>query len=413
MPPKKTPPKYCLHKPSGQARVIINGREFYLGKYGSPESREKYLRLIAEGPIREPPQTTAGDGKQYPDLLVGEVIVAYMKFCRGYYVKDGEPTKEVRSTAYAMRPLRALYASTKAHSFGPKALKAVQTYMIEKEDLSRGVINDRTGRIKRMFEWAVSEELLPASVSQALRTVKGLRRGRTHARETEPVKPVPDALLAATLPYLPPHVQAMVRVQRVTGMRPEDVVAMRPGDIDRADEGAWVYTPKEHKNSWREHVRQIPLGPAAQTIIAPYLNRAAEDHLFSPAEAMQWRREDRRRRKSERKTQVYRCEVRRLERERSARQRSRRSRQRMPKTYYTTGSYYRAVRYAIEKARGSGFLVPFWYPNQIRHTRGTEVRHAFGLEAAQVILGNAQARVTEIYAERNIELARDVARRTG
>ena len=33
-----TTPKYCKHKPSGRAYVNLNGRMFYLGAYGSPES---------------------------------------------------------------------------------------------------------------------------------------------------------------------------------------------------------------------------------------------------------------------------------------------------------------------------------------------------------------------------------------
>jgi len=31
-------PNYRLHKPSGQARVIINGQHVYLGEFGSAES---------------------------------------------------------------------------------------------------------------------------------------------------------------------------------------------------------------------------------------------------------------------------------------------------------------------------------------------------------------------------------------
>ena len=41
-------PAYRLHRPSGQARVIINHEHIYFGKYGSAESREKYARLIGE-----------------------------------------------------------------------------------------------------------------------------------------------------------------------------------------------------------------------------------------------------------------------------------------------------------------------------------------------------------------------------
>ena len=41
-------PKHCLLKPRGLAYVRIRGRVRYLGKYGTPESREAYGRLVAE-----------------------------------------------------------------------------------------------------------------------------------------------------------------------------------------------------------------------------------------------------------------------------------------------------------------------------------------------------------------------------
>ena len=41
-------PKYRLHKPTGQAVVTIDGKDRYLGKHGTAESREGYDRLIAE-----------------------------------------------------------------------------------------------------------------------------------------------------------------------------------------------------------------------------------------------------------------------------------------------------------------------------------------------------------------------------
>ena len=45
---KRRVPAYRLHRPSGQARVIINREHIYLGKYDTPESHEKYHRLVAE-----------------------------------------------------------------------------------------------------------------------------------------------------------------------------------------------------------------------------------------------------------------------------------------------------------------------------------------------------------------------------
>ena len=39
-------PSYLLHKASGQARCRINGRDIYLGDFGSVESRKEYARII-------------------------------------------------------------------------------------------------------------------------------------------------------------------------------------------------------------------------------------------------------------------------------------------------------------------------------------------------------------------------------
>src|SRR5205809_64603 len=69
--------------------------------------------------------------------------------------------------------------------------------------LCRRTINTRIGRLKRVFRWAVSYELLPAPVYEALRAVPGLLRGRGEARDTEPIKPAPEADVRATLPFLP------------------------------------------------------------------------------------------------------------------------------------------------------------------------------------------------------------------
>jgi len=71
------------------------------------------------------------------------------------------------------------------------------------------------------------------------------------------------------------------------------------------------------------------------------------------------------------------------------------------------------VQYGITKARVAGVKVSDWFPNQLRHTRATEVRKTHGLEGAQVVLGHARADVTQVYAERNLELAAQIARISG
>ena len=143
---------------------------------------------------------------------------------------------------YALRPVRQVYGRTLVRDFGPLALKAVRQHMIKEEDLSRGVINNRVNRIKRVFKWAVSEQLAPATSYDALRTVTGLRYGRTEAREKDPVKPVPEAWVNATLLFMSRQVAAMVQIQQLAAMRPGEVVQMRACDIDMSGD-IWLLPP--------------------------------------------------------------------------------------------------------------------------------------------------------------------------
>jgi site-specific recombinase XerC len=54
-----------------------------------------------------------------------------------------------------------------------------------------------------------------------------------------------------------------------------------------------------------------------------------------------------------------------------------------------------------------------WSPNQLRHSRATAIRERYGIEAAQTVLGHADPRVTEIYAERDFAMAARIMREIG
>ena len=186
---------------------------------------------------------------------------------------------------------------------------------------------------------------------------------------------------------------------------------MCPCAIDRSDE-VWIYRPSDHKNRWRGHQKEVPLGPKAQQVLLPFLDRSTEAFCFSPREAMDWRREHRPVHfKSNRKTPIYPSELKRRESDKQARRK--RTPKRAKRERYDTDSYRRAINYGQHKARKAGVELSHWHPNQIRHTRGTEIRKKFGIEAAQVALGHARADVTQVYAERNLELARRIALELG
>jgi integrase len=381
-------PKYRHYKPKDLAVVRIDGRDVYLGKYDSPESWEKYGRVIAEWRTRGigPPAPGRG-GAGVPPLpepaapSVSEVILAFWRFAEVHYRRaDGTPTGEIDAYRRTLRPLRQLYGSTPAAEFGPLRLKAVRRAIIE-AGICRKTTNQRIRRIVRMFGWAVENELVPGTVHHALKAVKPLARGRSGARETGPVKPVPDALVDAIRPHVSRQVWAMIELQRLTGMRPGEVTIMRTIDLDTSGK-VWVFIPESHKTEHHGKERPIYIGPRAQAILRPWLRAELTAYLFSPREAMeeQWAA-----RRAARKTPLT----------PSQRGRKRKKKPgRAPGESYSTRAYYHAVR------RGCvGAGVEPWHPNQLRHNAATWLRKEYGLDVARVILGHSSPAVTEVYAE--------------
>jgi integrase len=406
-------PKYRRHKGSGQALIEFRGQRRYLGVYGSPESKEAYSRFVAE--LAASPLAASAVPSPAPSLRhlsVVELADAYWQFCQGYYrKKDGTPSGWLRHIHLTLHQhLCGLYGRIPAAEFGPKAFKAIRQRLVDAGN-SRPYINKLMPIIVRAFKWGAAEELVSPAVYHALRTVEGLRKGRTAAPEPPPILPVDEAAVDATLPTLPQVVADMVRFQRLTGCRPGEVCQLRPIDLDRSRE-VWEFRPASHKTEHHGRERIIFIGPKAQAVILPYLLRGARAHCFSPAESEAKRRAEMRER---RKSKV----------QPSQRDRRKARPRRCPAACYNKDSYTRAVNRGIkkanqailEKAGKEGIknpaLVPTWHPNQLRHTRGTEIRRKFGLEATQVVLGHSKADVTQVYAERNNALAVEVMRKIG
>src|SRR5262249_23386777 len=204
-----------------------------------------------------------------------------------------------------------------------------------------------------------------------------------------PVEPVPEALVRAVLPHLSPQVAAMVQIQHLCGARPQEVVALRPCDVDTGGE-VWLYRPRGHKTEHLGRGRVVVLGPKAQEVLRPWLDRDPGSYCFVPAETSAWNYR-RLRRRAPSTGQAEGTEVRQLKLG--------------PGRRYTRHSYRIAVQRACRRAG-----VPGWSPRQLRHTRATLIRQAYGLEAAKAVLGHADTKVTEIYAECDLGLAVRVMR---
>ncbi len=391
MPRPKSQPAYRRHKARYCAVVTVDGKNHYLGPWQSPESHEKYATLIAEWRRNNgtlPATPTAAPGDDHAPLTVGELILAYFQFAQGHYVKNGRPTSEQGCLKQALRPVRKLYGSTPAAEFGPRALKNVREAMIA-AGRARTSINKDVHRIRRMLRWAVGEELLPAAAHERLRCVAALAKGKSAARETDRVLPVAEEDVRSTLPHLPPPVAAMAELQLLTGARPQEVIHLRPGDITAGD-GVWYYAPSVHKTQHLGRDKCVVLGPRAMAVLQPFLDRDPLAYCFSPAESVAWQRARRAKRPTAARAPTIPLGE-------------------LVNPMYTRHSYLLAVRRACRRAK-----VPAWTPRQLRHTRATQIRHAFGsLEAAKAVLGHTDTRVTEIYAERDLALAAEVMRQMG
>lgn len=403
MPANKAPrrlPKYRHHKTTNRAVVRVHGRDVYLGPFRSPESLERYARIVADMATGTRPDLATPRSPAPAALTVSGLVDAFLDHAERYYAEG----VEIENYRPVLRLLVELNGSTPVAQFTPRDLRRFRARLVA-DGRVRTAINRLVVRVRTVFRWGVGESIVPVEVATALSMVRGLRPGEDDVAESGPVRPVDRSLVEATIEHAPPGVAAMIRLQLLTGARPGEVCAIRPGDVDTSGP-VWWYTPASHKNAHRGKVRRIPLVAAAQEILRPFLLRPDGSPCFSPAEAEAWYLE---RRHAERRTPLS-C---------GNRPGSNRvkSPDRRPGSRYSTMTYAAAIRFACRRA----FPVPAgitaaeadawrrehrWGPNRLRHLVATEVRQRFGLEAARIVCGHATASTTErYYAEVNASQA--------
>ena len=155
--------------------------------------------------------------------------------------------------------------------------------------------------------------------------------------------------------------QAMVKIQLLLACRPGELVTMRASDIDMSRD-VWIYRPASHKTQHHEKTRLIPIGPRAQLLLKPWLPAFSSQFVW----------------KSERGAHL------------------------------TPAGYKQAIGRACKKCG-----IPSWAPNRLRHSGATKIREQASLDGAQVILGHSTIATTQIYAERNLNAALEIAAKIG
>ena len=297
-----------------------------------------------------------------------------------YYRRNGKPTGEHITIRAALRPLLHLHGRMLAVEFRPSHLKQVREEMI-RLGWSRRYINDSIRRIKTMFAWGTEEELVPAEVTGAVRTVKGLKEGRSEAREKPEVEPVADEVVDATLPHISGRVRRPDPAHAALG----DAAGRGPGlaveEIDRSDPECWEPTRGPQDPAPRQDPVDLPrpqvpghphavdpegrgrrIFPLTASGFRTAINRAC-DRAFPHPDAVEGP---------------------------------------PPGTDRGAAAELEAWRKAHR-----------WPPNRLRHTAATDIRRRFGPRGQQVILGHAHIKTTEIYAEIDAERGRAVAKAVG
>lgn len=321
---------------------------------------------------------------------VDDVCDAFVAYARNYYTGS---SNEAANCALAARYFRDVHGARSIGELVHADMLAVRDAMLRNPKLCRSTVNRYMQILsRRMMPWALDRGLIRAATKVELSQVQPLKRGRSTAREGRVVREASDAAVEATCAELAPNTAAMVRVHRLTGMRPGELCAMRREDIDRS-RTPWVYRPPFHKNDWRGEFgqpRAICIGPRARAILEGLWGDEKSGPLFSPVQAIaEWIAAKR----AARTSPFYPCRDEGYSRAKGGEV------VRRPGEQWDTSAYARAVSRAIERAG-----VEKWSPNQLRHSFATEVRRKFGLEACRAVLGHSMgATVTDRYSYAAIE----------
>lgn len=157
-------PQLRRHRPSGRAVVTLNGRDLYVGAWGTVAAKAEYDRLIGEW-------LANGRRLDANDLRIADLVERYLEFAREYY--RTERSTGVDDPLYrALDDLLDLYASERVVDFGPLKLKALRQKWIDVGKV-RDQINKSVHRVRQLFR-CVAKRLAMTSTN-SFETSPGIR----------------------------------------------------------------------------------------------------------------------------------------------------------------------------------------------------------------------------------------------
>lgn len=445
---RKWPPPISHCYRDGVDRVRIYGidgraRRITLGPTGSEEAKSAYRKLIkAEEEARLKAEGQQPAAPPPTGRTVAEVLARYTEEMVNRRERLGKlSSSQAKRVKRALRPVVVRFGDLDADQFTVGNLEEVRGILLvsrgcrnckvlkekaaaagepaptclrcqTRPGLNRKYVNALVRCIVRAFRWGSRRKIIPATVHAELATLEGLRHG-DEGRDSDEVLPADMDDVERVVPLLPAPLAAVVRLQVLTGARPNELLRLTPADLNRSGKvvikpgqtvdtagKVWSLSPAEHKNAWRGHSRLILFGPTAQAILQPFLEgRKPDAFLFSPREAVAALHA---RQRANRKTPVQPSQVQR------ARDQAARPKRKAPGEKYTPGSYRQAVQRVCDRLGIQRF-----FPYQLRHNAGTWLVDEYGWELARIVLGHKSIDVTRIYAADSVGKAAEAIGTSG
>lgn len=326
---------------------------------------------------------------------VGELLDGYLEHAKVKYFD--QHTQKLTSSFMRLRTLvdrLEKYRTLQTHEFTTEILWSLLGQW-DTQGLHRKTVNGWLSLTKQIFRWGLMRGLVSVGTYTAISTVHPLEFKEGHSLESEPVEPVSDEIINATLPHLPTVVADAIRLQRITGARPGEILQLRPCDFQKGhvQDGVeyWVVdyakTKDGHKNRNKKGcARYIAFGPEAQAILKKYevvrepkntRPRRHDEFLFTPREILYERLA---------KGEAIRC---------------------YPHRNRLDGN---GLRWHLNAAFAKNPSLPHWAPNQVRHTVATALALTHGCDGEARVLGHAPGstatrRYIEIGAENALRAA--------
>lgn len=335
---------------------------------------------------------------------VADVCIAYLKYAEAAYQKNGRPTSHVLNIRTGLQHLIDAYGDLVANQLTPPMLARWRDSLAT-ADRHRGTVNKWLGIVKQAWKWAHEQGWIETMSLYGVQAVNRVKYKRTRAKESTEVQPVDWSYVQQTMPHMSEQIRAMVHLLWLTGARPDEICQLRPCDIEAGGD-VWLFRPKASKLDHIEDAstRIVCVGPQAQKVLKPLLPKDRGAYVFSP------RRTDRSPARSAHRytSQTLRVAVHRA----------------CDRAYpppgplaLRKGETPQARHKRLTSAQWSELKAwqqaHRWNPNQLRHTRATELNKVGGLEAARVILGHRKPATTTIYAQRDLAKAIKLSKRTG